>query len=276
MRYNRIMDRNFDKVAFCGDWHANDSVVSQIAMLGEKGFKLIIHCGDLGIWHTSAYLALGDLGLSEYIIGIEKELADSDMNMITLLGNHESYSYLDELWVAAGDPAKKNPLQITPHLCVLPRVHRFELNGIRFLALGGANSIDRWYRTEGISWWPQEQISDSDVRRAVEGGFADVMITHDSPRPPYCSPGVERILTNPSHWSSEALHYANFSSMQVDRAVARVRPRLILHGHYHVSSRKTYRFNNVNYNTTIVSLAKEWDKGSIYTMKLDAALTALD
>ena len=52
--------------------------------------------------------------------------------------------------------------------------------------LGGAESIDQAYRTEGVSWWREEEVS-QEVAWDITGKFYDgtlkprVMVTHDAP-----------------------------------------------------------------------------------------------
>ena len=53
--------------------------------------------------------------------------------------------------------------------------------------MGGAYSIDKYTRTEGLSWWNQEQPSDDEYKNAAknlkERGFkVDYIITHTLPR----------------------------------------------------------------------------------------------
>lgn len=50
--------------------------------------------------------------------------------------------------------------------------------------IGGASSIDRMYRIEGISWWPDEQLSTDQLFNLVDlyvETRPDIMITHECP-----------------------------------------------------------------------------------------------
>jgi Icc-related predicted phosphoesterase len=55
-------------------------------------------------------------------------------------------------------------------------------NGVMYI--GGAWSIDQQYRTEGVSWWPDEELSYEELQTMVDK-YRDykprVMITHDCP-----------------------------------------------------------------------------------------------
>jgi hypothetical protein len=50
--------------------------------------------------------------------------------------------------------------------------------------IGGAWSIDRSYRTEGVNWWPDEELSIAELDRMIDIALKAkprVMITHDCP-----------------------------------------------------------------------------------------------
>lgn len=64
----------------------------------------------------------------------------------------------------------------------LMRGEVFNINGHKFLSLGGAESHDKKQRKEGISWWHQESITDEDIKKAVENcNDVDFIITHCAP-----------------------------------------------------------------------------------------------
>ena len=42
------------------------------------------------------------------------------------------------------------------------------IEGLNILCIGGADSVDRMWREWGISWWNQERITDSDVKKTIE------------------------------------------------------------------------------------------------------------
>lgn len=50
--------------------------------------------------------------------------------------------------------------------------------------LGGAWSIDRAYRTEGVDWWPDEELSILELDNCISTAIAQhpkIMVTHDCP-----------------------------------------------------------------------------------------------
>ncbi|MDN6386139.1 MAG: hypothetical protein L0J86_00435 [Corynebacterium sp.] len=63
----------------------------------------------------------------------------------------------------------------------MPRGTRARIAGAELLFCGGASSTDREYRTEGQSWWPAENITDTQLDRALttaDAGPVDVLVTH--------------------------------------------------------------------------------------------------
>lgn len=80
------------------------------------------------------------------------------------LGNHEAYNLIETFPIVEfyGGRARK----ITDSIYYEIRGEIYNLNGKICLSLGGAESIDKEFRKEGISWWPQEQITEDDIRRA--------------------------------------------------------------------------------------------------------------
>lgn len=56
--------------------------------------------------------------------------------------------------------------------------------GNKIMYIGGASSIDRAYRIEGVSWWPDEQCSVQQLNDFVDLYIQtkpDIMITHECP-----------------------------------------------------------------------------------------------
>jgi len=103
-------------------------------------------------------------------------------------GNHENHPLL------AAHPTRAfcggTVHEIRPHVLHLMRGNVFDLpvgGGTKsFLAMGGAASHDRQWRTEGRSWWPEEIPSDEE-RETCEasleqcGWHVDHVLTHDAP-----------------------------------------------------------------------------------------------
>ncbi len=202
------------RIAFAGDWHMNGRwAAAAIGHAAEQGADVIVHLGDFGYTFDAAYIR-----------STERALARAGIGLVFVDGNHEDFPALMSF------PVRDNGLrELSPHLWHLPRGFRWEWNGIRVLAMGGAHSVDRQWRTPGISWWAQETLTKDDVTRGASGGPVDVLVAHD------CPAGVDIPgLTETAHlWPAEELVAADAHRRLVRAVVDAAQPRTIWHGHYH-------------------------------------------
>lgn len=105
-------------------------------------------------------------------------------------------------------------------------------NGIDFFYYRGAYSIDRQYRTIGVDWWPEEQVSIDQFMKARElyGDIKpDIFLAHDCPDfmvPTYIGP-YSRVYENITNWALGELYKIH-------------QPKLFVHGHYHQSKTTMY------------------------------------
>jgi hypothetical protein len=73
--------------------------------------------------------------------------------------------------------------KITPHVIHLCRGEIFNLQGKTFFAMGGAESTDKMFRKEGLSWWKEEMPSDEEMAHAIQtleqaNWNVDYVLTH--------------------------------------------------------------------------------------------------
>ena len=135
--------------------------------------------------HKDILIILGDAG----IVWSEEECYLREYSLlgptvVFLDGNHENFTLLDRFPTVERFGAKVH------YLCEgiyhVLRGEILHINGLSFLCLGGATSIDKAYRKEGVSWWNDEHITEKDVRHALdriaaEGGSVDYVLTHCVP-----------------------------------------------------------------------------------------------
>ncbi|KQW45935.1 hypothetical protein ASC77_18640 [Nocardioides sp. Root1257] len=253
-------------IAVIGDLHGDRMWANaRLQSLGERGIQAAIQVGDFGVWP-------GGSG-KQYLRTVDAVCAKYDLTLKVVDGNHEDHARLQMLWKnpkrrdESGSPL---PLYLTDHIAILPRGWRWTMGRRTFVALGGAPSIDFEYRTRGKDWWPEEQMTQDDVDRTVAGGYADVMVTHDAPGPPWCVPQVGEILrSNPMGWSDRGVDYARVGRELVTEAVLGIRPRLHIHGHYHVSGQATVRLPGADHDTRVWSLDKNGKAGNVRLLDLD-------
>nr|WP_188110452.1 hypothetical protein [Aeromicrobium ginsengisoli] len=177
-------------------------------------------------------------------------------------GNHDDHSRLAMIEPVDG------VRWVTDRIGFFERGHRWLWADTTLVSLGGAPSVDFEHRTSGKTWWPEEVITDDEVRSATADGHADVMLTHDAPEP--ALPAVQRILDGPSYWSEAALVYAAEGRAQVTKAFSGVTPRLLIHGHMHVADRGAVRIPGAPWDTQVVSLNCDEGVGNLGTLDLES------
>ena len=60
----------------------------------------------------------------------------------------------------------------------------FTLNGLRYLVIGGAYSVDKFWRLRSGGWWPDEQPSSqikAYIERQIQEHTIDVVLSHTCP-----------------------------------------------------------------------------------------------
>jgi predicted phosphodiesterase len=204
------------RVALVGDWHANSRwATTAIQHAADQGAQVILHTGDYGYTYPDRFVQT-----------VERELARHHMWLLFVDGNHDHHP-----WLAARPRTVGGLGRVSAHVWHLPRGSRWTWSGVRFLACGGAYSVDRPYRVPGVSWWKEETISAVDVARCADGGGVDVLISHDAPSG-YTIPGVDD--RNPPSWFDPTEIMRGQEHRQVlRRVVDATQPAVVFHGHYH-------------------------------------------
>ena len=100
-------------------------------------------------------------------------------------GNHENFEQLNSYAVDIWNGGKVHFIE--SNIIHLMRGQVFCIDGIRFFTFGGAFSIDKMYRQEGFSWFPEEIPSKEEYEEGwsnlEEAGFrVDYILTHTGPR----------------------------------------------------------------------------------------------
>lgn len=205
------------RVAVCGDWHGNlawlHTLAPAVTALAPD-VTIILQLGDWWMDTEASDRIFTDAGIKRVYV---------------TLGNHEPWDDIAPLQDAHHGEA----VRVSDVTWLLPRPARLHIGGREILSLGGAASVDREWRTEGIDWWPDENITDAQVDAAIAGGPADVMLTHESPDTP--ARKVREVLrANPLGFPDVARVESAISRKKVSSVWHAARPRLLVHGHMHV------------------------------------------
>lgn len=230
------------KIAFAGDWHANRIYARKAIQFAAKNdAEYILHVGDFGFWPDYR-------GNDPFVNNVQKVAEDNGVQVLFVDGNHENHDMLRAVTVDQG--VVDEPVKIQENVYYLPRSLRFFLDGVSFMALGGAHSIDRDARVEGFDWFPDEKLSIVDCYRACVGGVVDVMITHD------CPAGVDiPSLRKTAYMVSQKDADATDNHRALLRNVVDVvKPKLLVHGHYHEFYGRILDGDGYGYKTRVIGL----------------------
>lgn len=136
----------------------------------------VIICGDFGfVWEWVQYQK-DDWWLN----WLEKK----PWTTLFVDGNHENHERLNLMDIDIWHGGKVHTIR--PSVIHLMRGEIYDIDGKSFFTMGGADSVDKAFRKEGVSWWPEE------IPNAIERGNAfdnlrkanwkvDYVITHTPP-----------------------------------------------------------------------------------------------
>lgn len=102
-------------------------------------------------------------------------------------GNHDNHDWWAEQAVTEMFGGRVQIHPHAPNVIHLLRGEVYTIDGVSFFAFGGAVSVDREYRTEGVSWWAGEQATDEQIengRSNLErvGNRVDFVLSHTMPQ----------------------------------------------------------------------------------------------
>ena len=109
---------------------------------------------------------------------------DKPYTTLFVAGNHENYDALNKYPVEMWNGGLVH--KIRDHVLHLMNGQIFDICGSSFFVMGGATSVDRIYRIEHETWWPDEEPSEEDYQTAWEnlarrGNSVDYILTHTIP-----------------------------------------------------------------------------------------------
>ena len=206
------------KIMCYGDTHGDTKEhLRLIGIAADFGIQKMYQMGDCGF-----FTAFRDTWIG--IERVQTVLANANITDHWVRGNHDDPDEWDH--ICNKYPRSKHGWGVLrENIFLAPRVHYFKHNKRRFLAVGGAVSIDKAYRLSaerapGTLWWPNEIITDEDVDN-VQDRKIDVLFTHDcSNRTPFwgrLKPDLDSMMNR----------------QRVDQILEKAKPDFHFHGHMH-------------------------------------------
>ena len=218
-----------------GDSHGNTkSICSALALAQELKIPRILQVGDLGIWPEEE----GRL----YLNAIDTASKDTGVRFDFIDGNHEDHDQLD-VYDRESERNADGSVRVRPYVNWWPRGSTTVIEGRSVAFLGGAVSVDRFARKEGKSWWPQEDITSSQLDRfyANTPNPVDILVTHDAPA---CIP-----MRSTGAYPPSLLRASYDTRLLLDKAVKHAKPKLLCHGHWHLRHYTTSNLRGFRFKT---------------------------
>lgn len=201
------------KLLIVGDSHRHHDSVRNVLKL-TSGYERVVQVGDFGFFNRTQ--------LGQQFVGmIDRHATDQGVPWYFLPGNHEDHDDIDE-WIDVGDRDDDGFVMIRPMVRMVPRSLSWVWEGYKFSALGGAHSIDKDMRTEGVDWFPQEQPRYADLDAL--SGPCDVLFTHDAP---------VNIARKFGWRELDLADHGRRSNLIVAEACRLLEPTWLVHGHWH-------------------------------------------
>lgn len=230
-----------------GDVHGYFShVLTVLDNARNKGARRVFFLGDFGAWeHTP--------GGVQFFDDVNRYAQKRGITVYFLDGNHDKTSHVMKLY---GDkPDEEGFLIVRPFLRYAPRGHRWTWGGTRFIALGGAYSVDKEWRlaeerararmysngttghppwskvppgeyveaTAESLWFPEEEMTDEQFAAilAADSSPVDIILSHDKPR------------GSNLRWNRKDLFECFPNQDRLQRALVELKAKRLYHGHLH-------------------------------------------
>lgn len=181
-----------------GDIHADFGKLNEL--INKKKPKIVICCGDFGYWPRFPWFN-------------ENVIKTQGAKIYWCDGNHEDHWSL----------AQRESNEILPDVFYMSRGSTLVLpDGRTAMFMGGAESIDKNVRTEGLDWFREEIITQKDLYDLPDVKV-DIFITHTCP--------VELVHDLTQFYPEKGIEPSNYALSELRK---KYKPDLWFFGHWHV------------------------------------------
>lgn len=184
--------------------------------------RLKEYFSNIYVSEKDVLIILGDAG----IVWSQKDCYIFDYSMLGLTilfidGNHENFTLLNRFPIVTKFGAKAH--RLNENIYHVKRGEILKINGKTFFCLGGATSIDKHLRKEGVSWWNEENISEEDILNSKinlqkVNYRVDYVLTHAGP-------------SSIVYWMFK--HPADRNTMILEELLCKLKFKEWFFGHYH-------------------------------------------
>lgn len=178
-----------------------------MAYMIEEVFILVLYTGDIHgqvtrvvnaiqrfhLGKDDVIVIMGDVGLNYYgndygDWGRKKKLNSKGVPILCIHGNHERRpATIESYSITEWHGGKVYVEERFPNLLFAMDGEVYDLDGYKAIAIGGAYSVDKYYRLlRGIHWFPDEQPDEATKARVEEkleelGWKVDLVLSHTCP-----------------------------------------------------------------------------------------------
>jgi Icc-related predicted phosphoesterase len=204
------------KLMIVGDTHGNvGPLAHKIKIAKIHGIKHMFVVGDFGLWPG--------MGGTVFLDDINRIANNEQVDVWAIPGNHEDHDQWEWYFTKPSLVKMHGFANVRTRIWLSPKVNFFRFGDKRFGVAGGAVSIDRQWRREGTSYWPNEVLSEKELTSILSynGDEVDYLLTHDcSNRTPW---GFKLVPDPASQEHRE----------KIDRVLDHIQPKVHFHGHMH-------------------------------------------
>ena len=153
-------------------------------------WKITKFASKMKLTNIDTIVILGDVGanyfLDERDAAMKSHLNTIGVDILCILGNHEIRpSNIPSYHLQTWNGGKVWVEEKYPHLKFARDGEIYDIEGKRYIAIGGAYSVDKYYRlARGYGWWEDEQPSEeikAFVEKQLSGKEFDVILSHTCP-----------------------------------------------------------------------------------------------
>lgn len=114
-------------------------------------------------------------------------MASFPCDILFVDGNHDNHAFWAEQPTERWNGGLIQRLPEAPNVIHLMRGEYYTIDGMTMWCMGGAESIDKIYRTEGVTWWREEIPSTKETWHGFDmleehGNKVDLILTHTLPQ----------------------------------------------------------------------------------------------
>lgn len=204
------------KILFVGDIHGHIQKLNKLIF--EQEPDIVIQCGD-----NAVYWAKEDRSA---------EVEPGNSKVYFLPGNHEDWELFDFNVGRNG----RDPVEIQDNVYMCPLGSTLKVNDTNILFCGGAESIDKAYRTIGFTWFEEECFQKNDLDyilkeyHELELKNIDIIASHTCP---------ESFLESLLPYNHLKIYDPSYKYLE--KLLHKTNPEYWFFGHWHVNDKGIYK-----------------------------------